>query len=91
VNDAASALRHVLDGVLRTEECPPAVHVHDALPILILEFLANNVFNHPNYMDPNTNITSAGLTAVITAVQDRNSKMDTAIPRVLQAQLRVEW
>ncbi|HTM51371.1 MAG TPA: carboxypeptidase-like regulatory domain-containing protein [Bryobacteraceae bacterium] len=56
-----------------------------------LEFLANNVFNHPNYMDPNTNISSTGLTAVITAVQDRNSKMDTAIPRVLQAQLRVEW
>lgn len=58
---------------------------------LRFEFLATNVFNHPNYMDPNTNITSTGLTAVITNVQDRNSKMDTAIPRVLQAQLRVEW
>ena len=56
-----------------------------------IEFLANNALNHPNYMDPNTNITSTGLTGVITAVQDRNSKMDTAIPRVLQAQLRVEW
>src|SRR5207247_9751424 len=54
------------------------------------EFLANNVLNHPNYMDPNTNI-STGLTGVITAVQDRNSKMDTPIPRVLQAQLHVEW
>ena len=55
------------------------------------EFLANNALNHPNYQDPNTNITTLGLTGVITAVQDRNSKMDTPIPRVMQAQLRVEW
>ncbi|MDQ6700253.1 MAG: hypothetical protein M3Z36_08705, partial [Acidobacteriota bacterium] len=58
---------------------------------LRIEFLGSNVLNHPNYQDPNTNISSVGLTGVITAVQDRNSKMDSPIPRVLQAQLRVEW
>ncbi len=58
---------------------------------LRVEFLGSNVMNHPNYQDPNTNISSVGLTGVITAVQDRNSKMDSPIPRVLQAQLRVEW
>ena len=56
-----------------------------------VEFLGSNVLNHANYQDPNTNISSVGLTGVITAVQDRNSKMDSQIPRVLQAQLRVEW
>lgn len=56
-----------------------------------LELLANNALNHPNYMDPNTNITNLGTAGVITATMDRNFKFDSAVPRELQAQLRVEW
>jgi hypothetical protein len=56
-----------------------------------LELLANNALNHPNYMDPNTNITNLGTAGVITATMDRNAKFDSAIPRELQVQLRVEW
>ncbi len=56
-----------------------------------LELLANNALNHPNYMDPNTNITNLGTAGVITATMDRNAKFDSAVPRELQAQLRVEW
>jgi hypothetical protein len=55
------------------------------------EFLGNNLLNHPNYMEPGTNISQAGTAGVITAVMDRNAKFDSAIIRVLQAQLRVEW
>jgi hypothetical protein len=58
---------------------------------LRLELLANNALNHPNYMDPNTNITNLGTAGVITATMDRNAKFDSAVPRELQAQLRVEW
>ncbi len=56
-----------------------------------LEFLANNALNHPNYMDANTNITNLGTAGVITATMDRNAKFDSAIPRELQVQLRIEW
>jgi hypothetical protein len=56
-----------------------------------LELLANNALNHPNYMDPNTNITNLGTAGVITATMDRNAKFDSAVPRELQVQLRVEW
>ena len=56
-----------------------------------LEFLGNNILNHPNYMEPNTNITAAGAAGVITAVMDRNAKFDSAITRNMQFQLRVEW
>ena len=56
-----------------------------------LEFLANNALNHPNYMDPNMNITNLATAGVITATMDRNAKFDSAVPRELQAQLRVEW
>ena len=56
-----------------------------------LELLANNALNHPNYMDANTNITNLGTAGVITATMDRNAKFDSAIPRELQVQLRIEW
>ena len=58
---------------------------------LRLELLATNALNHPNYMDPNTNITNLGTAGVITATIDRNAKFDSAIPREMQAQLRIEW
>lgn len=58
---------------------------------LRLEFLATNTLNHPNYAEPNTNITNVGGAARITNVTDRNEKFDTAIPREMQAQIRLEW
>jgi hypothetical protein len=56
-----------------------------------LEFLGNNVLNHPNWRDPNTVINSVGTAGVVTATMDRNTKFDSAIPREMQFQLRVEW
>jgi hypothetical protein len=58
---------------------------------LRLEFLATNSLNHPNYADPNTNITAAGVAGAVTNVVDRNLKFDSAIPREVQAHLRLEW
>ncbi len=58
---------------------------------LRLELLGTNVLNHTNYMNPNMVINAAGTAGVITAAIDRNAKFDSAIPRELQAQLRVEW
>jgi len=54
------------------------------------ELLMNNTLNHPNYTDPNTMIsgTSAGM---ITSVMDRNSTLDSTIPRFCQIHMRVEW
>lgn len=56
-----------------------------------LELLGNNVLNHPNYRDPNLVINAAGTAGVITQYMDRNTKFDSAIPREMQLQLRVEW
>jgi hypothetical protein len=58
---------------------------------LRIELLATNVLNHPNYQDPNTRIDLVGAAGTITAVIDRNLKFDSAIPRELQAQIRLEW
>jgi len=58
---------------------------------LRIEMLATNTLNHPNYAEPNTNVTNVGGAGVITNVTDRNAKFDTAIPRELQAQIRLEW
>jgi hypothetical protein len=58
---------------------------------LRLEFLATNTLNHPNYLEPNTTITTVGSAARITNVTNRNEKFDTAIPREIQAQIRLEW
>lgn len=56
-----------------------------------LEFLATNTLNHPNWADPNTNITAAGVAGRVTNVTDRNAKFDSAIPREIQGQIRLEW
>jgi hypothetical protein len=58
---------------------------------LRIEMLATNTLNHPNWADPNTNITAAGVAGKVTNVVDRNGKFDSAIPRELQAQIRLEW
>ena len=55
------------------------------------ELIATNTLNHPNYTNPNTSITSVGSAGTINSVVDRNTKMDSAIPRVLQLHMRLEW
>jgi hypothetical protein len=55
------------------------------------EFLATNTLNHPNYAEPNTTITAVGGAGRITNVTDRNAKFDSAIPREIQALIRLEW
>jgi len=52
------------------------------------EISAFNVFNHPNWANPGTNITSAP--GVISAVVGRND-LDSSGPRTLRASLRLEW
>ena len=56
-----------------------------------VEAVATNLTNTPNYRDPNTNITSAAAVGVLTAVHNRNTKMDMAIPRVVQFILRMQF
>jgi hypothetical protein len=52
------------------------------------EISAFNVFNHPNWSNPGTNITSAP--GVISSVVGRND-LDSIGPRSLRASLRLEW
>lgn len=54
------------------------------------EILATNTLNHPNWADPQMNITNANAGLVL-ATTDRNTKFDTAIPREVQLQLRIDW
>jgi len=65
-----------------------------------LEGLATNLLNKPNYQNPilnitealNPNINPASVTSGrLTSVIDRNLKFDSAIPRELQLQLRIEF
>jgi hypothetical protein len=65
-----------------------------------LEGLATNLLNKPNYQNPilnitealNPNVNPAAVTSGrLTAVIDRNLKWDSAIPRELQVQFRVEF
>jgi hypothetical protein len=58
---------------------------------LRLELNATNVLNHPNYVDPDTNITNRATVGTISNVVNRNSKMDMAIPRYIQIILRLTW
>ncbi|MCC6859651.1 MAG: TonB-dependent receptor [Bryobacterales bacterium] len=59
--------------------------------VMRVEVLATNTLNHPNWGDPELNVTSTGRTARIFATTDRNAKFDTAIPREMQLHLRFEW
>jgi hypothetical protein len=58
---------------------------------LRLEFNASNACNHPNYRDPDTNISNVATVGTINNVVDRNAKMDMAIPRYVQLIVRLEW
>jgi hypothetical protein len=55
------------------------------------ELIATNALNHPNYQDPNLNISNPVSAGVITNVVNRNTRLDMAIPRYLQLVLRVGW
>lgn len=58
---------------------------------LRLEFNVTNVLNHPNYTDPDLNISNVATVGRISNVVNRNSKMDMAIPRYPQLIARLEW
>jgi len=54
------------------------------------EITATNLFNTPNYENPNTNITSAGSVAVITGAGGEQD-LDAAGPRAFRTGLRFDW
>jgi len=54
------------------------------------ELTATNVFNHPNYSNPDTNISQAAQVGVISNVTDV-SVLDQSGPRAFRAGLRLEW
>ena len=54
------------------------------------ELTATNVPNHPNWSNPNTNISSLGQVGVITEVGDV-ARFDHANARVFRTGLRLEW
>jgi hypothetical protein len=55
------------------------------------EVVVTNALNKANYIDPNLNISDAGTVGVVTGVLNRNQKVDTAIPRVIQLVVRLQW
>jgi hypothetical protein len=54
------------------------------------EFLVTNTLNHPNCTNPSTSASSSNA-GVITGVQNRNTTLDTGIPRFCQIHVRLEW
>jgi hypothetical protein len=57
---------------------------------LRFEITATNFFNHPNYSNPNMNITDAGNVGVISGVGDI-STLDSGDQRSFRAGVRFEW
>lgn len=55
------------------------------------EVIATNALNHPNYQNPNLNVNNLAAAGVITNVANRNTNMDSSIPRFIQLVLRVQW
>jgi len=55
-----------------------------------LELTATNFFNHPNYDNPNVNITSTGNVGVITAVGGP-AVLDSSGARAFRTGIRLEW
>jgi hypothetical protein len=64
-----------------------SIYLHERVKVHF-EMSAFNIFNHPNWGNPRTNITSAP--GVITSVVGRND-LDNIGPRQLRAGLRLEW
>ena len=54
------------------------------------EILASNSLNHPNWADPQMNITNATV-GLILATTGLNSRFDMAVPRSVKFQMRIEW
>jgi len=65
----------------------------DRAPRLRWEMSATNIFNHPNWSNPETNITRTGLAGVITGVGEVQgaSTGDQPGPRAFRMGVRVEW
>jgi hypothetical protein len=55
------------------------------------EVVATNALNHPNYQNPNLNVNNLAAAGVITNVANRNTNMDSSIPRFIQLVVRVQW
>lgn len=56
-----------------------------------IEGLGTNIFNHPNYANPNLSITAGIASGTITNIADRNLQFEQGGSREFQLQLRVEW
>ncbi|MCI0720515.1 MAG: TonB-dependent receptor [Acidobacteria bacterium] len=57
---------------------------------LRLELMARNLFNHPNYSNPNTDISSVGQAGVISGAYGVHGP-DSPLWRLFRAGVRVEW
>ncbi|MDX1980808.1 MAG: hypothetical protein SFV51_11100, partial [Bryobacteraceae bacterium] len=57
---------------------------------LRLEMTATNLFNSPNYANPNTNITSIAQVGVINGVGGV-ANLDASGPRAFRSGIRVDW
>jgi hypothetical protein len=55
------------------------------------ELIASNAFNHPNYANPATNITSLTQVGVISGVAGDVSVLDESGPRRFRMGLQIEW
>jgi hypothetical protein len=58
---------------------------------LRLEMIATNALNHPNYQNPGLNVNNLAAAGVITNVANRNTNMDSSIPRFVQLVVRLQW
>jgi hypothetical protein len=58
-----------------------------------VELTSTNFFNHPNWGNPDTNLSNRGTVATIRAVGGPNTGAtgDQAAQRSLQLGLRIEW
>ncbi len=55
------------------------------------EVIATNALNHPNYQNPGLNVNNLAAAGVITNVANRNTNLDSSIPRYVQLVLRLQW
>ncbi|GIU80805.1 MAG: hypothetical protein KatS3mg005_4043 [Bryobacteraceae bacterium] len=58
---------------------------------LRLEMIATNALNHPNYQNPGLNVNNLAAAGVITNVANRNTNLDSSIPRFVQLVVRLQW
>jgi hypothetical protein len=53
--------------------------------------IATNALNHPNYQNPGLNVNNLAAAGVITNVANRNTNLDSSIPRFVQLVVRLQW